>query len=215
MGFVNGNLRAYYAEGSKTLAYEIAEQLDWQLPDAVVTPIASGALFHKLRQGFDELSALGLIDQSVPQLIGGQAEGCQPVAAAFSNGGGVQPVRPETRVHSLAIGSPADGDFALSAARDTGGAIFAVAEDTIGSEMKELAETTGVFGETATGVALGALRRALAHGVVGYDSCAVLVVTGDGIKTPDAIPRTAQQIPTGPDAEALLARLTAEVDPRD
>ena len=157
-GFVNVNLRAYYAEGSKTLAYEIVEQLGWQLPDAIVIPIASGALFHKVGQGLGELRALGLVDGETPRLIGGQAEGCAPVATAFAGGGRVQPVRPETICRSLAIGNPADGDFAVATARESGGSIHAIPEEAVGENMELLARTSGVFGETAAGVTLGALR---------------------------------------------------------
>ena len=160
-GFVNVNLRSYYAEGSKTLAYEIAEQLGWTTPDLVAIPIASGALFHKVGQGFSELRALGLVDAPAPVLVGGQAEGCRPVATAFHERSPVRPVRPDTVARSLAIGNPADGDFAVATARETGGAIHAVDEDEIGENMALLAATTGVFGETATGVTLGALEQAV------------------------------------------------------
>src|SRR5438067_854886 len=129
--FVNVTLRAYYAEGSKTLAYEVAEQLGWTLPDVVVAPIASGALFSKVAQGFDDLCRLGLVDGPPPRLHGGQAEGCSPVATAFANGARVKPVRPNTVARSLAIGNPADGDFAVDAARATGGAIHAVPEGEV------------------------------------------------------------------------------------
>ncbi len=146
-GFVNVNLRSYYAEGSKTLAFEIAEQLGWRTPDAIAIPIASGALFHKVGQGFAELRALGLLeDDGRPALVGGQAEGCQPVATAFREGTRVQPVRPSTIARSLAIGNPADGDFAVATARESGGAIHAVPEDEVGENMALLAATSGVFG---------------------------------------------------------------------
>ena len=125
-GFVNVNLRSYYAEGSKTLAYEIAEQLGWETPDAVAIPIASGALYHKVGQGFAELRTLGLVEGESPALFGGQAEGCEPVATAFREGARVVPVRPASIARSLAIGNPADGDFAIATARSTGGAIYAV-----------------------------------------------------------------------------------------
>jgi len=156
-GFVNVNLRSYYAEGSKTLAYEVAEQLGWETPDAVVIPIASGALYHKVGQGFNELLSLGLVDGAAPRLFGGQAKGCEPVALAFREGSRVAPVRPESIARSLAIGNPADGDFAVATAHATGGAIYTVAEDQIGENMAHLAASTGVFGETAAGVTLGAL----------------------------------------------------------
>ena len=203
-GFVNVNLRSYYAEGSKTLAYEIAEQLGWHAPDVVVAPIASGALFHKVGQGFAELRALGLVDGVAPTLVGGQAEGCQPVATAFRERTAVTPVRPDTIARSLAIGSPADGDFAVATARETGGSIHAVAEDAVGENMALLARTTGVFGETATGVTLGALRAAVEAGDVRSRDRVVLLVTGDGLKTPGPVAFTYAPIAIEPDADAFL-----------
>ena len=203
-GFVNVNLRAYYAEGSKTLAYEIVEQLDWTTPDVIAIPIASGALFHKVGQGLSELRALGLVDGSPTRLVGGQAEGCQPVATAFREGTPVKPVRPDSVAKSLAIGSPADGDFAVSTARESGGSIHAVPEDEIGENMALLARTTGVFGETAAGVTLGALRAAIAAGGVGSADRVVLLVTGDGLKTLGPVSFTYEPIPIAPDADAFL-----------
>ena len=148
--FVNVGLRSYYAEGSKTLAFEVAEQLGWEFPDVVIAPIASGAMFTKVHQGFAELLELGLVEGTVPRLVGGQAEGCDPVATAFAAGDGakVRPVRPHTIARSLAIGSPADGDLAVAAATSSGGSIHSVAEDEIADNIRLLAETTGVFGET-------------------------------------------------------------------
>ena len=208
-GFVNVNLRSYYGEGSKTLAYEIAEQLGWETPDAVVIPIASGALFHKVGQGFAELAALGLVDGAAPRLYGGQAEGCEPVATAFREGTLVQPVRPDTVARSLAIGNPADGDFAVATARATGGAIYGVAEEAVGENMALLAQTTGVFGETAAGVTLGALRRAVAEGLLGETSRVVLLVTGDGLKTPQAVAHTFAPVHIEADADAFVEDVIA------
>ncbi|MGH3066219.1 MAG: threonine synthase [Gaiellaceae bacterium] len=205
--FVNVGLRAYYAEGSKTLAFEIAEQLGWELPDAVISPIASGALFTKIGQGFAQLARLGLVDGEPPRLYGGQAEGCSPVATAFAEGGKVTPVRPQTVARSLAIGNPADGDPAVATARATRGAIYAVPEDEVGENMALLAETSGVFGETAAGVTLGALREAALRGEVGADDRVVLLVTGDGLKTPDPVASRLQPIEIEADADALLDRL--------
>jgi threonine synthase len=205
--FVNVGLRAYSAEGSKTLALEIAEQLGWELPDAVVAPIGSGALFAKVGQGFLELGRLGLVEEARPRLYGGQAQGCAPVAAAFAEGRSVTPVRPRTLARSLAIGSPADGDLAVATARATGGAIYAVAEEEIGSNMALLAETAGVFGETAAGVTLGALREAVARGELGERDRVVLLVTGDGLKTPDPIADRLRPVEIDADADALLERL--------
>jgi threonine synthase len=203
-GFVNVNLRSYYAEGSKTLAYEVAEQLDWRPPDVVAIPIASGALFHKVGHGFQDLRELGLVDGPSPRLVGGQAEGCQPVATAFREGKPVAPVRPDSIARSLAIGSPADGDFAVATARETGGAIHAVPEDEVGENMALLAQTTGVFGETAAGVTLGALRAAVAAGEVGRDDRVVLLVTGDGLKTLGPVAFTFAPVPIEADADAFL-----------
>jgi threonine synthase len=205
-GFVNVGLRSYYAEGSKTLAYEIAEQLGWQTPDVVVSPIASGSLYTKLHQGFGDLLELGLVDGSAPRLIGGQAAGCSPVATAFADGSSkVKPVRPATVARSLAIGAPADGDLAVATAHWSGGAIHAVPEDEVGECMALLAETTGVFGETAAGVTLGALRAAN----IGPDESVVLLVTGDGLKTPGPVADRLQPVPVEADADAFLASVAA------
>jgi threonine synthase len=208
-GFVNVNLRSYYAEGSKTLAYEIAEQLGWETPDAVVIPIASGALFHKVGQGFGELRELGLVDGGSPRLFGGQAEGCRPVATAFETGARVTPVRPDSIARSLAIGNPADGDFAVSTARSSRGAIYAVAEEAIGENMGLLARTTGVFGETATGVTLGALRAAVEAGELDERSRVVLLVTGDGLKTPGPVAHAYDPVPIEADADAFVDEVLA------
>ena len=206
-GFVNVNLRSYYAEGSKTLAYEIAEQLGWETPDAVAIPIASGALFHKVGQGFGELATLGLVEGTTPALIGGQAAGCDPVATAWRESTRVVPVRPASIARSLAIGNPADGDFAVATARSTGGAIHTVAEEEIGSNMAHLAATTGVFGETATGVTLGALKAAIDAGQVARDARVVLLVTGDGLKTPGPVAHTYDPIMIEADADAFVEQV--------
>jgi threonine synthase len=207
--FVNVTLRAYYAEGSKTLAYEVAEQLGWELPDVVAAPIASGAMFSKVAQGFDDLLRLGLVEGPSPRLYGGQAEGCSPVARAFADGERVRPVRPDTVARSLAIGNPADGDFAVEAARATGGAIHAVPEEDVAENIASLAETTGVFGETAPAVTLGALREAVALGQVGRQARVVLLVTGDGLKTPEHVAGRLQPVEIDPDVDELLERLQA------
>jgi len=205
--FVNVGLRAYYAEGSKTLAFEIAEQLGWELPDAVVAPIASGAMYSKVAQGFGELLELGLVAGAVPRVYGGQAEGCAPVASALAENRRVTPVRPSSVARSLAIGNPADGDLAVETARRTGGDIHVTAEDEVGVNMALLAETTGVFGETAAGVTLGALREAVRRGQVGESDRVVLLVTGDGLKTPDPIEERLKPAEIDADADALLESL--------
>jgi threonine synthase len=206
-GFVNVGLRSYYAEGSKTLAFEIAEQLGWELPDAVVSPVASGALLTKVDQGFHQLLELGLVDGAPPRAIGAQAEGCSPVAAAFAEERRVTPVKPRTLVRSLAIGSPADGERAIAAARSSGGAVYAVAEEDVAPYMALLAETSGVFGETAAGVAVGALQQAVREGVVGADDRVVLLVTGDGLKTPGPLAGRFVPVEIDADAEEVLTRV--------
>jgi threonine synthase len=205
--FVNVQLRSYYAEGSKTLAFEVAEQLGWELPDVVVAPIASGAMFTKVHQGFTELRELGLVDGAAPRLVGAQAQGCSPVATAFAEGGKVKPVRPATLARSLAIGSPADGALAVATARDSGGAIHVTAEDEIVENIALLAQTTGVFGETAPGVTLGALRAAVQAGEIGEDDRVVLLVTGDGLKTPGLVADRLDPIVIEPDADRILETL--------
>ncbi len=210
-GFVNVNLRSYYAEGSKTVGYEIAEQLGWTLPDVVVSPIASGALLAKTAQGFSELRKLGLVRGVQPRIVGGQAEGCSPVATAFATGEPVRPVKARSIVKSLAIGTPADGEHAISAVRDSQGAIYAVPEDEVGDNMALLAGTTGIFGETASGVTLGALREAIRRGVVTADDRVVLLVTGDGLKTLAPVVDLFDPVEVEPDADALLELLGVQV----
>ena len=184
-GIVNVNLRSYYAEGSKTLAFEIAEQLGWETPDAVVMPIGSGAMFTKVWQGFDQFRRLGLSTAPRRRLFGGQAEGCAPVASAFAEERRVSPVRPHVdrlvdRDRQPGRRRPRDRDRATT----SGGAIYAVPEDEVGANIALLAETAGVFGEGATGVAVGALREAVARGELGADDRVVVLVTGTGLKTP-------------------------------
>jgi threonine synthase len=166
-------------------------------------------LYSKLNQGFSELLDLGVIEGRVPRLVGAQAAGCSPVATAFADGGAVRPVRPDTVARSLAIGAPADGDLAVATARETGGAIHAVAEEAVGECMALLAETAGVFGETAAGVTLGALREAVAAGGAGRDDRVVLLVTGDGLKTPGPVADRLQPVRIPADADALLDSLAA------
>jgi threonine synthase len=205
--FVNVGLRSYYAEGSKTVAFEIAEQLGWDAPDAVVAPIASGSLYSKIAEGFDELRRVGLVDAAIPRMFGAQAQGCSPVAAAFAADEKVVPVRPRTVARSLAIGNPADGDKAVATARSTEGAVYAVGEEEIGPNMATLAAHTGVFGETAAGVSLGALREAVERGELGREDRVVLVVTGDGLKTPGPVAGLFEPIGIEADADAVLERL--------
>jgi threonine synthase len=189
--FVNVNLRPYYAEGSKTLAYEIAEQLGWRPPDRCVVPIASGSLFTKIAKGFQDWIRIGLIDGEVPTMNGAQAEGCSPVARAFAEGHDVcRPVKPDTIAKSLAIGNPADGPYALDLARRSGGSVDSVTDDEIRAGIRLLAETTGIFTETAGGVTTATLAKLAERGDVGDGERVVLVITGEGLKTLDAVAGT-------------------------
>ncbi|HEX3802684.1 MAG TPA: threonine synthase [Solirubrobacteraceae bacterium] len=182
--FVNINMRPYYAEGSKTLAFEIAEQLGFELPDRVVAPIASGSLFTKLARGFEEWLEVGLLQGEVPTFNGAQAEGCSPVATAFSEGEDFcRPVKPDTIAKSLAIGNPADGPYALDLARRSGGSIDAVSDDEIRDGIKLLAQTTGIFTETAGGVTTAVLRKLAERGDIDRSERVVAVITGEGLKT--------------------------------
>jgi threonine synthase len=186
--FVNVNLRPYYAEGSKTLAYEIAEQLGFELPDRCVVPKASGSLFTKVAKGFEEWRELGLVEGGLPKMNGAQADGCSPIATAFENGHDVcKPVKPKTIAKSLAIGNPADGPYALEVARNSGGSIDSVSDEEIRAGIALLAQTTGIFTETAGGVTTAVLAKLAARGDIDPDERVVLVITGDGLKTLDAV----------------------------
>ncbi len=187
--FVNINLRPYYSEGSKTLAFEVAEQLGWRLPDAVVVPIASASMFSKIHKGFSELQQVGLIDSgTAPRMLGAQAEGCSPVVQAARAGATeVQPVRPNTIAKSLAIGNPADGYYALKIAQQTNGALDAVSDPEIVEGIRLLARTEGIFAETAGGVTVGVLKKLAAAGKIGADELVVAYITGNGFKTVDAV----------------------------
>ncbi|MBA2239852.1 MAG: threonine synthase [Solirubrobacterales bacterium] len=185
--FVNVNLRPYYAEGSKTLAYETAEQLGWQLPDRVVCPIASGSLFTKIAKGFGEWLDLGLVEGELPAFNGAQAEGCGPVAEAWSQGWDVcRPQRPATIAKSLAIGNPADGPYALELAARSGGGVDQVSDEEIRDGIRLLAETTGIFTETAGGVTIATLQKLAERGDIDRSERVVAYITGEGLKTLDA-----------------------------
>jgi threonine synthase len=186
--FVNVNVRPYYAEGSKTLGYEVAEQLGWRLPDQVVIPIASGSQLTKVDKGFRELSELGLVQPSPYRVFGAQATGCSPVSAAFKAGRDVVvPVRPDTIARSLAIGAPADGPYALDAVRRTGGAIEDVTDAEVVEGIRLLARTEGIFAETAGGVTVACAKKLVEYGQLDPDAETVLLITGDGLKTLDAV----------------------------
>jgi threonine synthase len=186
--FVNVNMRPYYSQGSKTLGFEIAEQLGWQLPDRVICPVASGSLFTKIARGFEEWIEVGLLEGDKPVMNGAQADGCSPVAHAFGEGWDVcKPVKPSTIAKSLAIGNPADGPYALELARATGGSIDAVSDDEIVEGIRLLAETTGIFTETAGGVTTAVLRKLAERGGIDPGERVVAVITGEGLKTLDVV----------------------------
>jgi threonine synthase len=204
--FVNINLRPYYAEGSKTLAYEIAEQLGFELPHRCVVPIASGSLYTKLAKGFEEWRSLGLVSGRAPVMNGAQAQGCAPVANAYAAGEQVcQPVKADTIAKSLAIGTPADGPYALDLARQSGGSIDAVSDDEIRQGIALLAQTTGIFTETAGGVTTAVLAKLAKRGDIDPDERVVLVITGEGLKTLDAVRGTFQTTNIAPSFEEFEA----------
>ncbi|HEU4673821.1 MAG TPA: threonine synthase [Candidatus Limnocylindrales bacterium] len=187
-GFVNVNLRPFYAEGSKTLAFEVAEQLGWRTPDVIVSPIASGALFTKLAEGFEQLAAVGLIERRPVRFVGAQAAGCAPVATAWAEGAEVvRPVRaPDTIVRSLAIGSPADGAYAVELARSSGGSVESIPDEATAAAVRQTAELEGIYGETAVGVTVASVEAARRRGVIRDGDEVVALLTGNGLKTPDA-----------------------------
>ena len=186
--FVNVNMRPFYSEGSKTLGFEIAEQLGWRLPDVIVAPIASGSLFTKVARSFTELARVGLVEPKAVRFVGGQAAGCAPVANAYGAGATeITPVRqPETIVRSLAIGSPADGRYALELARTTGGSIEAVTDAQTAAAIRQLGALECMFAETAGGVTIAAADQARRAGVIREGDEVVALITGNGVKTPDA-----------------------------
>ncbi len=187
-GLVNVNLRGYYGEGSKTMAFEIVEQLGWRLPDAVVTPMAGGSLATKLDKGFAELAKAGLADGKAPRIFGAQASGCAPIVNLVRSGGDkIEPVVPNTIARSIAIGNPADGRFAANAIERSGGGAAAVTDAELVDGIKLLAETTGVFTETAGGVTVAAARTLVRDGKLGPEDEVVLCITGNGLKTVEAV----------------------------
>lgn len=186
--FVNINIRPYYAEGSKTLAFETVEQLGWRAPDQVVVPMASGSLLTKIWKGMNEMHALGLIDRVPTKLNGAQAEGCSPISAAFKAGRDFfKPVKPKTIAKSLAIGNPADGYYALKATAECKGAMEAVTDEEVVDGIKLLAQTEGIFAETAGGVTIGVLRKLVKHGIIKKNDVTVAYITGNGLKTQEAV----------------------------
>jgi threonine synthase len=187
-GVVNVNLRSYYGEGSKTMAFEIAEQLGWRLPGAVIAPMAGGSLVTKLDKGFAELAKAGLVDGRAPRIFGAQATGCSPIVNLVAKGGEtLEPVVPRTIARSIAIGNPADGRFAAKVIRTSGGGAAAVTDEELVDGIKLLAETTGVFTETAGGVTVAAARQLVREGRLGREDELVLCITGNGLKTVEAV----------------------------
>ena len=185
---MNVNLRPYYSEGSKTIAYELVEQLGWSIPDRIVCPVASGSLFTKIGKGLSEWLDLGLVEGELPAFNGAQADGCNPVAEAYAAGHDVcRPQRPETIAKSLAIGNPADGAYALDLARETEGSIESVSDDEIRAGIRLLAETTGIFTETAGGVTTAVLAKLAEAGAISGSERVVAIITGEGLKTLDAV----------------------------
>jgi len=201
-GLVNLNLRGYYGEGSKTMAFEIAEQLGWRLPDAVIAPMAGGSLVTKLEKGFGELARAGLADGPPPRMFGAQAAGCSPIVDLVRRGGEViEPVQPRTIARSIAIGNPADGRFAAKAIRSSGGGAAAVTDAELVEGIRLLAETTGVFAETAGGVTVAAARKLAAEGRLRPSDELVLCITGNGLKTVEAV------LPALPPAPVVAPKL--------
>jgi threonine synthase len=186
--FVNVNVRPYYAEGSKTLGFEVAEQLGWRLPGQIVVPVASGSQLTKVDKAFGELGRLGLVEPTPYRMFGAQATGCSPVSAAFAQGHDVvRPVRPDTIARSLAIGNPADGPYVLDSVRRTGGAVADVSDAEVVDAIRLLARTEGIFAETAGGVTVACARKLVERGQLDPEADTVLLITGDGLKTLNAI----------------------------
>jgi threonine synthase len=187
-GMVNVNLRSYYAEGSKTVGYELAEQLGWRLPQNVVVPMAGGSLITKIRKAFGELQNLGWVERAPAKFFGAQASGCSPITAAAKAGTTeITPQKPHTIAKSLAIGNPADGIYAVKTLLESGGAGEDVSDEEIVQGIRLLAETQGIFTETAGGVTVAVARKLIRQGRLNPDECTVLVITGNGLKTPGAV----------------------------
>src|SRR5271168_4810771 len=211
--FVNVNVRTYYAEGSKTLAFEVAEQLGWQAPDHVVVPIGSGSQLTKVAKGFEELAKVGLLDVNPSvRISGAQAKGCSPVATAYAEGtDAIRPVKPDTIAKSLAIGNPADGWYALDAIRTSGGACASVTDHEVIEGIRLLARTEGIFAETAGGVTIATLAKLAAQGIVRSDERVVALVTGHGLKTVEALSGSVGPTATiAPTLEAFAAAIERE-----
>ena len=206
---MNVNVRPYYAEGSKTLGYEVAEQLGWRLPDQVVVPVASGSQLTKVDKGFRELTELGLVDAKSYRVFGAQATGCSPVATAFKAGHDVvRPVKPDTIARSLAIGAPADGPYVLDVVNRTKGAVEDVSDEEIVEGIRLLARTEGIFAETAGGVTVATAKKLVETGQLDPDAETVLLITGDGLKTLDAVQdKIGPRATVPPSSDAVRAAL--------
>ncbi len=211
-GFVNVNVRTYYGEGSKTLAFEVAEQLGWQAPDHVVVPVASGSQLTKIYKGFQELHRVGLLEKEPKvRISGAQAAGCSPVATAFASGVDViRPVKPDTIAKSLAIGNPADGYYALDIVRRTGGSFGSVTDEEVLDGIRLLAQTEGIFAETAGGVTIATLVKLARDGVIGKDEKTVAYITGNGLKTVEAMTGAGPTITIDPSLDSFFGFLKTQ-----
>jgi threonine synthase len=208
--FVNINMRPYYAEGSKTLGYEVAEQLGWRAPDACVVPAASGELLTKIWKGFQEMQDLGLIDKMTTRMHLAQPQGCSPIVEAFDQKTmQVRPVRPNTIAKSLAIGNPAAGPYSLQVVADSEGSAAAAPEEEVVEGIQILAETEGIFTETAGGVVISVLRKLARSGVIQPDELTVAYITGNGLKTQEAVEGVVSPVFTAPDYDAFQAAMAA------
>ena len=208
--FVNINVRPFYAEGSKTLGYEVAEQLGWRAPDHTIVPVASGSLFTKVWKGLKEFEALGLIDEVKTKMHMTQPQGCSPVVTAFMEGTmDVRPVKPNTIAKSLAIGNPADGYYALKVIKESRGSATAVTDAEVVEGIKLLAQTEGIFGETAAGVVVAGLKRLAASGVIGQDEVTVAYITGNGLKTQEVVEDSVQPLIVQPTLDSFKQAMEA------
>ena len=212
-GFVNVNLRPYYSEGSKTVGYEIAEQLGWRLPDNIVVPMAGGSLITKIKKAFDELILLKLVDPKPVKFFGAQASGCSPISTAIKQySSEIEPQRPKTIARSLAIGNPADGHYALKAITKSGGWAEDVSDPEVIGGIQLLAETEGIFTETAGGVTVATARKLIQQDRILPDETTVLCITGNGLKTTDVLAGKYQaEVPIAPKLAEFEAYLNSKV----
>lgn len=210
-GFVNINLRPYYSEGSKTLGFEVAEQMGWEVPDRYVSPVGSGSLLTKIHKGFKELEITGLVDEVDTRVTAAQSEGCSPVTSAFRSGEPIKPVKPDTIEQSLAIGNPADGFPAVKLMKETGGTAGAASDEDIVEGIKLLASTEGIFTETAGGVVIGSLKNLVESGEIDRDEKIVAYITGNGLKTQDVLAGRLREPPViSPDLDEFNRLLKKE-----